>query len=201
VDREELEWFAANTIRIMRALALALAATGALAACGGSSGGARTLPAVTSSPAASPSATAPAVAAVPAEATAATSAGAEAFAKFFYAQVQRAFEAKDPEIVRVLGAPGCGACDAYVASITKLRDNNERVEGYALTVFDAIAPAVTGPRARVDVSWTAPVVKRLDANGKVIRTEGPFRRVNEQVELLRSGDQWRVQAIKSLGKS
>jgi hypothetical protein len=191
----------ANTLRIMRALALALVATASLAACGGSSGNSpRTLPAVTASPSLSPAAAPTPEADVPAEAQPATSAGAEAFAKFFYAEVQRAFESKDPEIVRALGAPGCGACDAYVASITKLRDNNERVEGYALKVFQAVAPQVTGPTARVDVSWTAPIVKRLDANGKVIHAEGPFRRVNEEVGLLRSDDHWLVQSIKSLGK-
>jgi hypothetical protein len=185
----------------MRALAFALAATAALAACGGSSGDKpRTLPAITSSPSTSPVAAPTPEADVPAEAQPATSAGAEAFAKFFYAQTNRAFNDKNPDLVRLLSAPGCGACDAYVQSITLLRDNNERVEGYAVNVFQAVAPIVTGPEARVDVSWSATLTTRYDANGKVLTREGPFRRVNEEVRLVRVRDQWRVVSIKSLGK-
>jgi hypothetical protein len=201
VDREEIGGLVANTLRIMRALALALVATASLAACGGSSGNSpRTLPAVTASPSLSPAAAPTPQADVPAEAQPATSAGAEAFAKFFYAQTNRAFNDKNPELVSLLSAPGCGACDAYVKSIQLLRDNNERVEGYAVNVFQAVAPMVTGPEARVDVSWSAPKATSYDANGKATHSEGPFKRVNEEVRLIRINDQWRVQSIKSLGK-
>lgn len=184
----------------MRALALTLAAVAALSGCGGSSAEKpRTLPAITVSPSANPSAS-QAASDVPAEARPATSAGAEAFATYFYEQTNRAFGEKNPDLVRALSAPGCGACDAYVASIQRLRDRNERVEGYGVHVFQAVAPEVTGNVARVDVSWSATQMKRYDADGKVIRTEGPFRRVNEQVGLLRTSDGWLVQSIKSLGK-
>jgi hypothetical protein len=190
-----------NTIRTMRALALTLAAVAAVSACGGSSSGQpKTLPPVTTSPIAAATPSAAAAADVPAAAKAPTSAGAEAFAKFFYAQTNRAFNEKNPELVKALSAPGCGACDAYVGSIQRLLNNNERVEGYAVNVFFAVAPEVGGDTARVDVSWSVPLIKRFDAQGKVFRTEGPFSRVNEEVGLLRVGDRWLVHSIKSLGK-
>lgn len=188
-----------NTIRTMRALALTLAAVAAVSACGGSSSGQpKTLAPVTTSPIAAATPSAAAAADVPAAAKAPTSAGAEAFAKFFYVQTSRAFGAKDPDLVRAISAPGCKGCERYIASITRLRDKHERMENYDVTIMFAIAPAVTGETTRVDVSWSSGEVVRYDAQNKVIHREGPFRRVDDQVNLVRSGETWLVQEIKSL---
>jgi hypothetical protein len=198
VDGKESGQTATNTLRIMRALALTLAALTALSGCGGSSAEKpRALPAISGSPSASAAPT-QAASDVPAEAKAATSAGAEAFARFFYAEIRHAFETKNPELVRALSAPGCAACDRYVNSLTRLRDNNERMGEYGVRVLSAIAPAVSGATARVDVSWASPEVVRYDAQGKVIHREGPFVRVDDQMSLLRRGDGWLVVELKSL---
>jgi hypothetical protein len=182
----------------MRALALTLAASAAvLSACGGSSAQPRTAPPVSTSPASASSPT-PAAADVPADAKAATSAGAEAFAKFFYTQVKLAYQTKNPELIRAISAPGCASCDRYIESITELRDNNERMGDYELKVLVAVAPAVTGDTARVDVSWSSPQVIRYDANGKILTREGPFKRVDDQFNLVRAADGWRVAQVKSL---
>jgi hypothetical protein len=188
-----------NTIRTMRALVLTLAATAAVvSACGGSSGEPQTAPPVSTSPASVSSPT-PAAGDVPAAAKAATSAGAEAFAKFFYVQVKRAFEEKNPDLVKSLSAPGCASCDRFIGSITKLRDNNERVENFNMNVTLAVAPAVTGNTARVDISWTSPLeMVRYDASGKVLTREGPFKRADDQMNLVRDGDGWRVGQLKTL---
>jgi hypothetical protein len=188
-----------NTIRTMRALALTLAATAAVvSACGGSSSGPRTAPPVSTSPASVSSPT-PAAAAVPAAAKAATSTGAEAFARFFYTQVVRAFAAKNPALIASISAPGCTACESYIRSLTKLRDNNERVEHFSIKVISVVAPAVTGASARADVSWSQPdVAVRYDASGKEIFRDGPYRRVDTQLNLLRQGDGWLVSEIKPI---
>jgi hypothetical protein len=187
-----------NTIRTMRALALTLAATAALvSACGGSSGEPQTAPPVSTSPASASSPT-PAAGDVPAEAKAATSAGAEAFAKFFYTQVKLAYQTKNPELVRAISAQGCVSCNRYIDSVTKLRDNNERMDDYVLSVLLAVAPAVTGNSARVDVSWSSPQVIRYDAAGKVLSREGPFTRVDDEFQLVRDGNRWLVAQVKSL---
>lgn len=183
----------------MRALALTLAAVAvAGSACGGSSEEPRTAPPVSASPAATASPTPPAASDIPPAARAATSAGAEAFARFFYEQTQRAFETKNPDLLRAISAPGCTACERYIQSVTQLRENNERVENYAVTVLLAVAPAVTGDTARVDLSYALPEAIRYDAAGKVITREGPFTRVDVQVSLIRSGDRWLVQQTKAL---
>lgn len=199
MDGQESGQRLTNTIRTMRALVLTLAAAFAVSACGGSSGAQpRTLPDVSTSPTASPTAdvTAPAV---PAEAQAATSAGAEGFARFFYAQLVAAFDRKDPELIRAMSASGCESCDRYIRSLTKLRDNNERVEGFTVAVVDAVAPAVEGDKARVDVSWMTPdVAVRYDANGKVIFRDGPYKRVDDEFKLLRHGNSWLISSLTSL---
>ncbi|MDT7573608.1 MAG: hypothetical protein QOE05_3782 [Actinomycetota bacterium] len=183
----------------MRALALTLAASAALvAACGGSSGEPQTAPPVSTSPA-SASSPSPAAAEVPEAAKAATSTGAEAFARFFYGQVERAFATKDPGLISAISEPGCSSCDNFVRSITKLRDNNERVDDLAFNVVLAVAPAVSGDTARVDITWSSSTVAiRYDAAGKEIYRDGPYKRVDDEMKLVRRGDAWRVLEFKSL---
>jgi thiol-disulfide isomerase/thioredoxin len=188
--------FHGGTLRTMRALALTLAAVAAVSACGGSSGGPRTAPPVSTSPAAVASPTA--AAGVPTQAKAADTAGATAFAKFFYAQTVVAFSTNNPELIQAISAPGCTACKNYIDSLTRLRDNNERVENFEVNIIDAVTPTVTGPTARVDVSFSAPQAIRYDASGKVILRDGPYKRIDESVDLVRSGDAWLVKEIKAL---
>jgi hypothetical protein len=181
----------------MRPLALTLAASvAALSACAGSSSGPQTLPPITSSPSATAIST---PGGIPAEARASTSAGAEAFAKFFYAETVTAFETKNPDLIKAISAPGCTACDNYIRSLTKLRDNKERVENFAVDVILAVAPVVTGGTARVDVAWSTPAVAiRYDSAGKEIFRDGPYKRVDAQVNLVHRGDSWLVTAIKPI---
>lgn len=188
------------TIRAMRALAWVLAAGAALTGCGGSSAdGPRSLPPVSAPATSSPTSQLATGADLPAEARPATSAGAEAFARYFYTQVQRAFETKNPDLVIALSAPGCTSCDNYIRSLTKLRDNNERVENFTVRILVAVAPQVVGPRARVDVSWMTPdVAIRYDVQGREIFRDGPYKRVDDQFNLTYGGAGWRVSAIQSL---
>jgi hypothetical protein len=41
-------------------------------------------------------------------------------------------------------------------------------------------------------------VVRYDASGKVINREGPFRRVDDQINLIRQGDGWLIGEVHSL---
>lgn len=122
----------------------------------------------------------------------ATPQGAADFARHFFAQITKAFATADPTLVSALSRPGCTTCDAYVASLTKLRDNRERVSPVSFTVHFAEAPATDGKTARVDVQYSVPASKRYDAAGRVIYTERASVRVNATVKLLRLGSSWRV---------
>jgi hypothetical protein len=150
----------------------------------------RALPSV-SSVSASPSASA----AVPPSAQAATPQGAAAFARFWYSQLTAAFEARDPSPVARLSAPGCTACETYIASLTSLRDDNERVE-FDLQVVAATAPEdETGPETQVAVIYNSKGSVRYDATGAVIAREPARTNAEQTLTLVRVDEGWKVREV------
>lgn len=177
------------TSRTAAALLVALTLS---AGCGGEEEKPSSLPPVTSAPSATPSATS----AVPPSAQAETPQAAAAFARFFYAEVERAFNSKDPSIVEALSAPGCEACDLFAGSLTALRDNNERITPVDFEVVFAEAPAFSGPEARVDLAYNTVAVQRFDASGELIYEEPATKNDQVQLTLVRSGSSWLVQEVQ-----
>lgn len=149
-----------------------------------------TLPPITEVPSASSTADA-----VPSEATAATPQGAAEFARHFYAQVERAYVEKEPRYIRELSAPGCSACERFVASVTQLRDENQRSEGATYEIVAAEAPAVEGESARVDVVYNGPEAVVYDVDNNVVLREPAVTLANEQLNLVRVAGEWRVQEV------
>lgn len=174
-----------------------------LTACSGGAGGGVTLPPVTAGVSASASASASSrpTASVPAEATAATTQGAEAFVRFFYGSVERAYRDRDASVVRQLSAADCAACNQVIASVDTLRVKNLTVPGYRITVDDAAAPAVE-PRAElanVVVVYSATEYVEQQADGQVIRRQAPVNKSAQDVILRRALDRWVVSAIRGRG--
>jgi len=141
------------------------------------------------------SAPSPTVAPVPTEAQAETPQGAAQFARFFYAEVQRAFAEKDPAIVERLSGPDCSACDRFASSITSLRDEGGRVTDVVYNIKAAEAPATDGSTALVTVIYDSPAIQGFDAQGNVIREEPAVTNFQEQVDLIRTPTGWLVQAV------
>lgn len=162
----------------------------ALVACSGGGGKAVVLPKISAS---SPASASPDP--VPTAAKAPTPEGAAAFARFFYARVTEAFAAKDPSLLAVLSEPGCKTCQRYLASLTRLRDRNERVTPVVFQILFAEAPSNNGMTARVDVQYNAPATTRYDSSGRVIYQEKAAARVNETVELVRRAGAWKIAEI------
>lgn len=177
----------------MRAFVLSLAAAAALSGCGGSSGNQpRTLPPV------SPSASPPPVASeMPTGIAAPTPEGATEFAKFFYAQIAQAFTTKNPALIQDISLASCKACQLYIGSITRLRDNNERATGAEFHITFAQAPAVAGDEARVSVIYDTPPAIRYSASGKALHREPALRGAQDQVILHRRGGSWVVAEVQS----
>jgi hypothetical protein len=171
----------------------ALTVTAGVAACGGAAGEPQALPSL--SPAASAS---PSPSPVPSGIQAPTAQGAADFVRFFYGQIERGFATKNPQLVAEHSEPGCSSCANYVRSMTKLRDNNERVAGFKIIINNAVAPGDTGNDARVDISWNTPATTRYDAAGNVIRREPAASGIEEQVNLVRSAGEWRVKEIQRI---
>ena len=140
----------------------------------------------------------PTSAPVPTEAQAETPQGAAAFARFFYAEVQRAFAEKDPVIVERLSAPDCETCDLFVNSLTKLRDNNESASSVRYDIKAAESPAVEGDKVIVTVLYDGPAVQRFDAAGAVISEEPAVVDAQEQMVLVRGAEGWLVSEIQAV---
>lgn len=153
----------------------------AVSGCSGDVEKPSTLPPLTSLPSSSPDRQ-PA----PAGVNAPTPQGATEFVRYFYAQVELAYQRKDPALVEVLSADGCLACQRFVASITRLRDEDQRTEGLLYDITSAAAPATDGTSARVDVIYNGPEVVRYGAGNQVVNREPPAVNVEEQVNLAQA---------------
>lgn len=149
-------------------------------------------------PAAPPAASAPspAVVVVPAAARAATPEGAAAFARFFYAQITRGFQLRNPALVSDLSLKTCKTCKLYVDSITAVRDMGQRVEGGTFYLTFAVSPQVNNSQAaRVDVGWIFNGAVFYGADGAVAERHSRQQQ-EEQVALVRVDGSWRVATVK-----
>jgi hypothetical protein len=135
---------------------------------------------------------------VPPAAQEATPEGAAAFARFFYSEVSRGYANKDPEIVRRLSAPGCKACERFIASMTALRDDAQTVTPVVYNITAAESPEITGAQARVDVMYDSPEVVSRDRSGAVLFTEPEVSGFLEQMTLARGPSGWLVQELAAV---
>ncbi len=151
-----------------------------------------TLPSLTGTPSAAPS-----VSPLPSAISAPTPEGATEFARYFYSQVSQGFQRQDPSLVSRLSLPSCKTCANYVASIIAVKDQGLQVEGGEFDLFLAVSPAQDDPRqARVDVGWNFRRVVYKDRSGAIVDEGEPVEGVEEQLDLVRDGDEWRVKTIK-----
>ncbi len=144
-----------------------------------------------------PSPSAPSAEPVPTAAQAATPQGAAEFARFFYGEIVQAFKARDPDRIAILSASDCEACQAYVDSLTSLRDENESVR-FDIVVVAAEAPGGdTTNTARVTVIYNSEGSIRYNANGTEIAREPARRNAEQTLTLVRTGGTWKVQEVTS----
>jgi Family of unknown function (DUF6318) len=130
-------------------MAVPLAASMLLAACGGDAKpGASSSSTSTSSPTTSapPTTTSPTTDPnIPLAARAHTPAGAEAFVRYFFDQVNRGWSTADPTLLPSLSEPGCKTCGAYTSSVASYRTKNQHYKGEFFTV-SSIGSLGNGPK-------------------------------------------------------
>jgi hypothetical protein len=175
--------------------AAALTVTAGVAGCGGSAGSPQALPSL--SPAASAS---PSPSPVPTGAQAPTAQGATDFVRFFYSEITRGYQERDPQIVSALSLPTCKTCKLYIDSITTLRNEDQRFTGGGFKIKFAVAPGDTGTSesARVDVGFDFNEAIVYAANGHVVDTTPAQPGVEEEVALNRVDGNWRVATLKRI---
>ena len=145
-------------------LAVPLAASMLLAGCGGDtkpnaspsstagSSPTTTTPAPTATPASPTSTAGPKTDPnIPATARAHTPAGAEAFVRYFFAQLNRSWSSADPSLLPPLSEPGCKTCGAFTSSAASFRSKNQHYKGevFSVTHIGALGEGLKGQEVLV----------------------------------------------------
>jgi hypothetical protein len=194
-------------VRVVAAAVSAFVLTGALVGCSGDEREPSTLPplpsakapsAPPSAPTSTPGALSPASAEpLPSEAQAPTPAGAAAFARYFFEQVNAAYTLGRPELIANLSDDGCGSCASVAKDVARLVGVGHSVDGqrYKLSVAEA-APADAEGRVVVDFRFDADPYIERDARKRIVREFPSEPSQDGQVALAQQGGQWLVQAIR-----
>jgi len=135
-----------------------------------------------------------ALATVPAAAHPATPQGAAAFVKFFFVELNVAFQSGETREVSRLSDPNCGVCNTYVMALKKDRLVGKHVMGESFSSIQAEAAPAEGSIAFVTVSGVTPE-RRIVVGDKItpLPSAGQFRRT---IALMRVRDHWLVRAIR-----
>ena len=143
---------------------LLLAALAVSSACTGGSGKPQVLPSLTATPSATP---APVV--VPSAAKAHTPAGAAEFVKFYYAQLNAAYQAGDPVALVGLADPACSTCNAFNQAVENLHLSGQHLDGSAVRVLSAEAPPEQNGMVAVSVQADAPPRSLIARDGSIVQ--------------------------------
>ena len=133
---------------------------------------------------------------VPSAARQMTAAGAAAFARFFYDEVNRAYAIADAGPIRALSDSECSTCSNFAGAVQSLADKQQHLQGLAVRVLTAEAPPEQDGLVAVSVTADAPPRQVLAADGSVVDrgvAEPPYRLT---VFVKRSADGWRIRAVQ-----
>jgi hypothetical protein len=170
-----------------------------LTACSGGGDGQGASAPATLPPITPPSPTAPPtpILDLPTEAAAATPQGAEAFVRFFYTQVQRAYAEQDSRLLKPYVSDACTTCKAVLASLDRLRRENLRVRGYTIEVDEVVTPQVAQEPREVNVTAVLHFSEYVEsrADGAAARRE-PARKAVQDLTLTRTSG-WIVSGVKN----
>jgi Family of unknown function (DUF6318) len=116
-----------------------------------------------------PTTASPTTASVPPAGAAHTKAGAEAFSRYFFNQVNRAWSTPNPTTLDGLYAPTCTTCAAIRGSAADYESKGQRYRDTPLTGISASSLTnATGATTQVRVTATQEASAIVDRNGKVV---------------------------------
>ena len=184
-------------------LAIPLAATMLLTACGGdikptasASSTPSSSPTTTAAPTPSASPTATANTKVdpniPTAARAHTPAGAEAFTEYFFSQLNIAWSKPSVGLISSLSATTCKTCAAFEGSALGLATKQQHYQG---DVF-AVTTAASVGQSEILVVGQQPPGAVIDSNGAVVRRKTRAQESKFIVTVQWSSGGWRINEIK-----
>jgi hypothetical protein len=187
-------------------LAVPLAASMLLAGCGGdakpdasSSSSPTSSPTTSSTPTSSPTAAGPKVEPnIPAAARAHTPAGAEAFVRYFYAELNVAWSKPEAGLISRLSATTCKTCSNFEREAAKSVAKNERVIGPSIVLENVSTSDATNPaKMTVRAIGYQPKSVVVDAKGATVQTL-QRERVRTLLTVQWGAVGWRLGEIQSL---
>lgn len=171
------------------AAVLACALIGAAGCSGPDDPGPSTLPSLSATPSVTPSA---APVDIPVAARAMTPAGAAAFVRFYYDQLNRAYKELDGSTVESLSDPTCKTCANYVGDIAAAKRDGTRFQGGGFIVKVAEAAGDQRDPVVVDVVYDSPPLQIVDQGGKVITSKPARLSQRIQFQVGRSAGGWKA---------
>jgi hypothetical protein len=182
-------------------LAVPLAASLLLTACGGDTKPGTSPPTTTSTPSAATSPTTTALKTdpnIPAAARAHTPAGAEAFVRYFYSQLNIAWSRPRAGLISSLSAAACKTCGNFEQEAAKSVTKNERVIGQSIVLSSVdTSDATNSGKMTVLAIGYQPKTVVVDAKGKPVQTLRR-ERVRTLVTVRWNTVGWRVDEIQSV---
>ena len=112
----------------------------------------------------------PFLARIPKAARPNTQAGAEAFAKFYYEQVAKAWMKPDPALLDSLQNDGCKTCSAFRSTAEYLRKRGQRYASSPLTIKGTSVYAFIEGKKHIAVTVLANEAKIIDRKGRSVET-------------------------------
>ncbi len=134
----------------------------------------------------------------PALADEATAAGAEAFARYWYAQVNAAYASLDSGSLRTLATSACLSCSRLADSLERSASVGQRYEGGTVTIRAAASPPPVDGVANVLVDYRAAALRVFGSDGALIDQVPTVPRTTVEMTLRRVEGAWRVQEIERI---
>ena len=170
-----------------------LAASILLAACGGNNKpGGSSSSTTASSPTTGSASPTTADPNIPAAARARTPAGAEAFVRYFYSQLNVAWSTPKAGLISALSASGCKTCSALERTAADLVAKRQHYRGdvFAIKTVGSIG------ESEVLVVGEQPPGAVIDFNGSVVKSRTEAQPVKFVVTLAWSSEGWPIQEIR-----
>lgn len=134
----------------------------------------------------------------PPEADEPTAEGAAAFARYWYAELDRAYDLLDSRRIQALSHRQCQVCQRYIEDIDLAAREGEVYRGGGFQVLSAVAPALQNTSTVVLLRYSSPPLVVSDRDGHVVSRSAHRSSVTSQLLVSRQGEGWRVREAREM---
>lgn len=166
------------------------------------------LPTASSTPTGSPTASSPTTAAstsatppaaagsgAPPPDTPFTREGAESFARYWFAEFDRAYAQLDPSIIKNISTADCMSCLAYQTNLNQSKAAGRSYRGGETLLRYVVSAPLADDKAIVLVNYEAKELLVVDASGQIVKRLPADAKVVVNIDLRRSSSSWLVAEV------